>query len=130
MAHGMNPLVDSFRNVPALVESLRRDPAKMFTSLAKCEQGQAAIRAGAQLIGDIFGTCVSQAPKQPRPSAFFPASEPEVSGAVTSLAGDLLPANGGSSSVGILGITSLAVITGSVVLLGTVSIVALNRRDE
>jgi hypothetical protein len=32
--------------------------------------------------------------------------------------------------VGIVGITSLAVITGSVALLGTVSIVALNRRSD
>jgi hypothetical protein len=130
MAHGTHPLVDSFRNVPALVESLRRDPAKMLTSLSKSEQGQAAFRAGAQLIGDIFCTCVSQAPKQPRPSAFLPPPGPEVSVDVTSPGSDLLPANGGSSSVGILGITSLAVITGSVALLGTVSIVALSRRGE
>ena len=130
MAHGMNPLVDSFRNVPALVESLRRDPAKMFTSLAKCEQGQAAIRAGAQLIGDIFTTCMSPAPKQPRSSALFPAPALEVSGSVTSPGSDLFPANGSSSSMGIIGITSLAVIAGSVALLGTVSIVALNRRGE
>jgi hypothetical protein len=129
MAHGTNSLVDSLRNVPALVESLRRDPAKMLTSLAKCEQGQAAIRAGAQLIGDIFTTCASSAPRQPGPSAFIAAPGPEASGAVTSRVGDLLPASGGSSSVGILGITSLAVITGSVALLGTVSIVALNRKD-
>jgi hypothetical protein len=130
MAHGTNPLVDSFRDVPALVESLRRDPAKMLTSLAKCEQGQAAIRAGAQLIGDIFTTGMSAAPKQPRASALTPATGPEVSGSITSLEGDVLLVNGGSSSLGIMGITSLAVITGSVALLGTVSIVALSRRAQ
>jgi hypothetical protein len=130
MAHGTNPLVDSLRNVPALVESLRRDPAKMLTSLAKCEQGQAAIRAGAQLIGDIFTTCVSPAPRQPRASAITAAPGPEASGSVTSRGGDLLPASGGSSSVGIMGITSLAVIAGSVTVLGTLSIVALNRKHE
>ena len=130
MAHGMNPLVDSFRNVPALVESLRRDPAKMLTSLAKCEQGQAAIKVGAQLIGDIFTTCASSAPRQPGPSAICPAPGLEVSRTVTSPGGDLFSVNEGSSSVGIIGITSLAVITGSLALLGTVSIVALNRRGE
>jgi hypothetical protein len=130
MAHGINPLVDSFRNVPALVESLRRDPAKMLTSLAKCEQGQAAIKVGAQLIGDIFTTCMCPAPKQPRPSAICPAPGLEVSRTVTSPGGDLFSVNEGSSSVGIIGITSLAVITGSLALLGTVSIVALNRRGE
>jgi hypothetical protein len=130
MAHGTNPLVDSFREVPALVESLRRDPAKMLASLAKCEQGQAAIRAGGKLIGDILITGMSAAPKQPRASTLIPAPGPEVPGSVASPGDDLLPLNGGSSSLEIIGITSLAVITGSVALLGTVSIVALSRRGE
>jgi hypothetical protein len=117
MAHGIN-----------LVESLRRDPAKLLTNLAKCEQGQAAIRAGAHLIGDILDSCTSSAPAQPKLSAPWPAPGLERSSPITSQGGELPSLNGGSSSVEIVGITSLAVIAGSVALLGTVSIVALNRR--
>ena len=130
MAHGTNQMVDSLRSVSSLVESLKRDPAKLLTTLANCEQGQAAIRTGAQLIGDIFTSCTSFGPAQRKPSAPVLGPGLEVSSHVTSQGSELLSAGGGSSSVGIIGVTSLAVITGSVALLGTVSIVALNRRSE
>ena len=130
MAHGTNQMVDTLRSVPALVESLRRDPAKLLTSLAKCDQGQAAMRAGAQLIGDIFAGCTSSAPAQRKPFPSLPEPGLEASSPLAYRGSELLVASGGSSSVGIIGITSLAVITGSVALLGAVSIVALNRRDE
>lgn len=120
MAHAINQVV----------ESLRRDPAKLLTSLAKCEQGQAAIRAGAQLIGDIFNNCTISAPARPKSSEPFLAPGLELSSPITSQENGPRSANGGSSSVGIIGITSLAAITGSLALLGTVSIVALNRRGE
>ena len=130
MVLGKNQLVDTLRTVPALVESLRRDPAKLLTSLTKCEQSQAAIRAGAQLVGDILTACTSSAPQQPRPPAPFSAPGCELSGNLSSPRIEPLHTNGESSSVGIIGITSLAVIAGSVALLGTVSIVALNRKTD
>jgi hypothetical protein len=130
MAHGTNQLVDSLRSVPALVESLKRDPAKLLTNLAKCDQGQAAIKAGAQLISEMITGCTSSAPSQRNPSAPLPAQGLEVSSPITSLRRELVSENGASLSVGIVGITSLAVITGSIALLGTVSIVALNRRSD
>jgi hypothetical protein len=130
MILGKNQLVDTLKTVPALVESLRRDPAKLLTSLATCEQSQMAIRAGAQLIGDILTTCTSSAPKQPRPPASFSAPGLELSGNVTSPRIEALHKNGESSAAEIIGVTSLAVIAGSVALLGTVSIVALNRKTD
>jgi hypothetical protein len=130
MAHGTNQLVESLRSVPALVESLKRDPARLLTNLAKCDQGQAAIRAGAQLISEIITGCTSSAPAQRKPSAPLPAQGLEISSPITPQGRELLSETGASLSVGIVGITSLAVITGSVALLGTVSIVALNRRSD
>ena len=130
MAHGTNPLVDTLKNVPALVQSLRRDPGKLLTSLVKCDQGQAAIRAGAQLIGDIFAGYTSSSPAQGKPSVSLLEPGFELSNPLSSQGNEPLSTDGGSSSVRIIGITSLAVITGSMALLGTVAMVALNGRGE
>jgi hypothetical protein len=130
MAHGTNQLVDFLRSVSSLVESLKRDPAKLLTTLANCEQGQAAIRVGTKLTSDIFTSCTSSGFAQRKPSAPVLAPGLEVSSPVTFKESELLSASGGSSSVGIIGLTSLAVITGSVALLGTVAIADLNRRSD
>jgi hypothetical protein len=127
MAHGTSQLVNPLRSLPSLVESLKREPAKLLTNLTKCEQGQAVIRAGTQLIGDIFTSCANSIPPE-RKSESAPGLV--VSSPVTFMGSELPSPCKGATSVGIVGLTSLAVIAGSVALLGTVSIVALNQRGD
>jgi len=122
-------IIKSAAKAPALAELLKRDPAQLLTSLANSEQGQAAIKAGTQLIGDFMKSLTSGGASQPKSSKPARPLTHSAGPRVASLASEAAP-NGESSSVAILGVTSLAAIAGSVAVLGAVSILALSKKEN
>ena len=117
-------LVDALLKAPGMLELLKRDPAQIVTALANCEQGQAMIKAGTRAIGEVLDRFAGGS----RPQAG--RASPVESAGVVAPAVPEASSQSGNSSLAIVGVTSLAAIAGSLALLGTVSMVALNRRDS
>jgi hypothetical protein len=129
MPDATKQILESLVKAKPLADLLRRDPVQLLATLANCEQGQAAIRAGTQVIGNLVerlktGVACRPGSSPPAPAAPFlyapPAAhpiDPEVQ-------------SGQSSSVAILGIASLSALAGTVAALGVVSIVALSKSEN
>jgi len=123
-------LVESLLKAPALVELIKRDPAQLLTTIANSEPGRNAIKAGTQMIGDLLSRCVDSTSGQPKALARVPGPQLDVVTLEASQVSELSPTNGRSNAVGIVGVSSLAAIAGSLAVLGAVSIVAMNRRED
>jgi hypothetical protein len=129
MPDATKQILESLVKAKPLADLLRRDPAQLLATLANCEQGQAAIRAGTQVIGNLVerlktGVACRPGSSPPAPAApllYAPPTDHPIDPEVQS---------GQSSSVAILGVTSLSALAGTVAALGVVSIVALNKSEN
>jgi hypothetical protein len=129
MPDATKQILESLVKAKPLAELIRRDPAQLLATLANCEQGQAAIRAGTQVIGNLVerlktGVACRPGSSPPAPAApllYAPRAAHPIDPEVQS---------GQSSSLAILGVASLSALAGTVAALGVVSIVALSKNEN
>jgi hypothetical protein len=131
MSEGIKQLVECLLNAPALLDSLKRDPEEFGAAFGIGQKELTAIKAGTQVLEKLLNRFCAAAPVQADNAAAIPLNIVPAGAAPHSGRLQWNGVNGREgSSVATVGVVSLATLVGALSVLGTVSVVALNRSRD